>query len=48
MSGELFINDIRPHEIEFVYKGVTLIRPVDERTPTTVAKAGKGKRDQRK
>ncbi len=48
MSGELFINDIRPHEIEFVYKGVTLVRPVDERSPTPVAKADKSKRDKRK
>lgn len=48
LSGELFVNDVRPHEIEFVYRGVTLVRPVDERSPTPVAKAGKGKRVQDK
>jgi hypothetical protein len=48
MLGELFVNDVRPHEIEFVYRGVTLVRPVDERTPTPLAKAGDGKRTKRK
>jgi hypothetical protein len=48
MSGELFVNDVRPHEIEFVYRGVTLVCPVDDRTPTPIAKAGDGKRAKRK
>jgi hypothetical protein len=48
MKGELFVNDVRPHEIEFVYRGVTLVRPLDERTPTPVAKAKSGKSGKKK
>lgn len=32
-AGELYINDIRSHEIEFVYQGVTLVRRIDDRSP---------------
>ena len=30
MTGDLYVNDIRPHEIEFVYRGVTLVRRIDD------------------
>jgi hypothetical protein len=32
LSGELFVHDIRSHEIEFVYQGVTLIRRIDDQS----------------
>lgn len=30
LSGELYVNDIRTHEIEFVYQGVTLVRRMED------------------
>jgi predicted ABC-type transport system involved in lysophospholipase L1 biosynthesis ATPase subunit len=32
-AGELFVSDIRSHEIEFIFQGVTLIRRIDDGTP---------------
>ncbi|MEM7307723.1 MAG: hypothetical protein AAF682_13675 [Planctomycetota bacterium] len=33
LTGELFVSDIRSHEIEFVYQGVTLIRRLEDQGP---------------
>jgi Tfp pilus assembly protein PilO len=38
MSGDLFVHDIRSHEIEFVYQGVTLVRRIDDTGTTTPPK----------